>query len=131
MSTHQFFKDHKFCYSFKNLLMLIYSKSHSKSCDYLYESISKHDPATLYTSLDYFWFLCSVCFVTEILMEVYLRSLSPPHWWGSTLQLCSTLFWHPQVLQVPLLLSKFSQSWESAPVLVKKRYSIGTCVYCC
>ena len=45
ISTSKFFKDHKvhspyvlvhFFWSLKNLLVLIYSKFHSKSCDYLY-----------------------------------------------------------------------------------------------
>ena len=44
--TSKFFKDYKlhsplglvqFCYPFKNLLVLIYSKLHSKSCDYWYK----------------------------------------------------------------------------------------------
>ena len=29
---------HLFCWSLKNLLVLIYSKLHSKSCDYLYKN---------------------------------------------------------------------------------------------
>ena len=29
---------HLFCWSLKNLLVLIYSKLHSKSCDYLHKS---------------------------------------------------------------------------------------------
>ena len=49
MSTCKFFKDRKldshyglvqFCSSLKNLLVLIYSKLHSKSCDYLYKQNS-------------------------------------------------------------------------------------------
>ena len=50
ISTCKFFKDPKlhsayrlvqFCQSLKNLLVLIYSKLHSKSCDYLYKTSYK------------------------------------------------------------------------------------------
>ena len=64
ISTSKFFKDHKvhspyglvhFCWSLKNLLVLIYSKLHSKSCDYLYiehpvcSLLSLHPSSVMYS----------------------------------------------------------------------------------
>ena len=47
----------RFCWSLKNLLVLIYSKLHSKSCDYLYIAIAKCQRAKILPIRS----RCSIC----------------------------------------------------------------------